>query len=339
MNAHKLFSTDLIQPQERINHWTRFFYEFICTNGLQRTHWQSLKLLQGINSKQPNFQARAEYVNIGDLRICKINANQQHFRRDSKPTMEPASPTPYQLIIVQTYGKSEFLHNGKTSTLSAGQWAIYDTRGPFATRNNGEVEQFLLLIPENEIGVRKSGNSSLIANAFSANEGIGLIAAQFLQSVFWESTACSERAAQAIALSTARLFREAVSEKEDTQPLLSKKASLRTQIISFIENNLSDPDLSIDIMANAFNCSKRNLHKVFSDNGHTIHAYILRRRLECCRDEIVDLSSGTSCYITEIAYKWGFNNPSHFSKSFKNEYGLSPREYRLGYGNMSPPID
>ena len=31
--------------------------------------------------------------------------------------------------------------------------------------------------------------------------------------------------------------------------------------------------------------------------------------------------------ISEICFRWGFNELAHFSRAFRNQYGLSPREY------------
>jgi transcriptional regulator GlxA family with amidase domain len=35
--------------------------------------------------------------------------------------------------------------------------------------------------------------------------------------------------------------------------------------------------------------------------------------------------------ITEICYEVGFNYPSHFTKSFQDEFGISPKEYRKNH--------
>ena len=32
--------------------------------------------------------------------------------------------------------------------------------------------------------------------------------------------------------------------------------------------------------------------------------------------------------LTEIAYRWGFNDSSHFSRSFKAAFGCTAREFR-----------
>jgi AraC family transcriptional regulator, positive regulator of tynA and feaB len=53
----------------------------------------------------------------------------------------------------------------------------------------------------------------------------------------------------------------------------------------------------------------------------------LENRLEACRKALRD-QPGRS--ISEIAWGWGFNDLSHFTKSFRARFGLSPREWRRG---------
>jgi AraC-like DNA-binding protein len=74
-------------------------------------------------------------------------------------------------------------------------------------------------------------------------------------------------------------------------------------------------------------CTKRYLHKVFSEDGETLNQYIWTRRLELCRAHLgrPDLSAKS---ITEIAFGCGFSNAAHFSRSFRARFGESPRAYR-----------
>jgi AraC-like DNA-binding protein len=32
--------------------------------------------------------------------------------------------------------------------------------------------------------------------------------------------------------------------------------------------------------------------------------------------------------ISQICFRWGFNDSAHFSRAFRNQFGLSPREHR-----------
>jgi len=63
------------------------------------------------------------------------------------------------------------------------------------------------------------------------------------------------------------------------------------------------------------------------DAGQSFAQYLRSRRLERCRAELVhQLYAHLS--ITEICFRWGFNDSSHFSHAFREQYGMSPRDYR-----------
>ena len=109
---------------------------------------------------------------------------------------------------------------------------------------------------------------------------------------------------------------------------------MRDRIKAYIERNLRDPGLSIDQIADAFQCSKRNLHKAFSHDGATISDHIWRLRLERCRNDLLSPSCAWKS-ITEIAFSWGFNSSTHFSKAFKEAFGMPPRLYRLTEGGSN----
>ena len=43
--------------------------------------------------------------------------------------------------------------------------------------------------------------------------------------------------------------------------------------------------------------------------------------------------------MSDIAFSWGFNDAAHFSRSFKEQYGMSPREFRQQALAMRPVGD
>jgi hypothetical protein len=73
--------------------------------------------------------------------------------------------------------------------------------------------------------------------------------------------------------------------------------------------------------------SPRYLRAIFATSNETVSAYILRRRLEECARELADPRARAGS-ITEIAFGWGFNSAPHFTRSFRERYGMSPRQYR-----------
>ncbi|MBR1139034.1 MAG: helix-turn-helix domain-containing protein [Bradyrhizobium sp.] len=54
-----------------------------------------------------------------------------------------------------------------------------------------------------------------------------------------------------------------------------------------------------------------------------MHGVVRQRRLDRCRSDLEAARRTES--ITSIALRWGFNDPSHFSRLFGRRYGIAPR--------------
>lgn len=105
------------------------------------------------------------------------------------------------------------------------------------------------------------------------------------------------------------------------------KASHFNRVCQDIEANLSDPDLSLKMVADMSGASMRYIQKLFAGAGEGFSSYIRTRRLERCKQDLASPLHG-DLSISEICFRWGFNGTAHFSRSFKNQYGVTPRDYR-----------
>ena len=113
---------------------------------------------------------------------------------------------------------------------------------------------------------------------------------------------------------------------EDHSHTGSDELSLFQSIISYVEENLED-QLSLDDIAGKFFVSKYYVAHLFKDTlGVSLHQYIIKKRLSECRDAITSGEPITSAYE-----RFGFRDYSSFFKSFKKEYGMSPKEYQSIY--------
>ena len=65
--------------------------------------------------------------------------------------------------------------------------------------------------------------------------------------------------------------------------------------------------------------------------GIRVHRTIRRQRLEACRRELRD-HRRAHVAIATISARWGFADPSHFSRVFRAAYGLTPHEWRETLG-------
>jgi AraC-like DNA-binding protein len=107
----------------------------------------------------------------------------------------------------------------------------------------------------------------------------------------------------------------------------SPAETLRQRVKAYIRLHLRDPDLAIDRIAAALSCSKRYLHMCFADEGLSITEFIWTERLEQCRRDL-EKDTPPARTITEVAFSWGFNSSSHFSRLYKKRFGAPPSRTR-----------
>lgn len=90
-------------------------------------------------------------------------------------------------------------------------------------------------------------------------------------------------------------------------------------------------DLDPETVAAVHGISKRHLHTTFAAAGTTFGRVLLGYRLEEARRLLED-SRFRQVSATEIAMRCGFAEASHFTRRFRERYGLSPTRYRLSVG-------
>ncbi len=94
--------------------------------------------------------------------------------------------------------------------------------------------------------------------------------------------------------------------------------------INFIEENYNK-SISIEDLENISCCSYRNLQRIIKYSyGETIGSYQIRLKLE----NAYKLILYTKESMSEIAFQVGFESLSAFSKSFKKNYNITPRQAR-----------
>nr|WP_257018985.1 helix-turn-helix domain-containing protein [Streptomyces sp. TLI_235] len=96
-------------------------------------------------------------------------------------------------------------------------------------------------------------------------------------------------------------------------PARSREALL-VRSRQYIEDHLGDPDLCATSIADAFGISVRTLHLAYAGTGTTVSRWIRERRLKICYRELSRAAGHTT--VTDIAFRWGFNNTGHFSTAF-----------------------
>lgn len=115
----------------------------------------------------------------------------------------------------------------------------------------------------------------------------------------------------------------ALAGRERALPRTDIRVSMLVKTISsYLDAHLSEP-ISLDELSRTVFLSKYYLERVFRrETGVSIYQMLLQKRMIRARDLMREGHS-----LTLVAQQCGFSEYSGFYKAFKNEYGISPREY------------
>jgi|APLak6261690433_1056193.scaffolds.fasta_scaffold05032_1 AraC-like DNA-binding protein len=316
MGALETISTEQVRPQERAAFWTELL-------------WKQLGRLRSETFSDETFRGRMVHGEVGSVKMCRLSASRHRVVRS--PDLIRQDDRGFLKLVVQLEGSTWFEQNGRKTLLAPGEWSIYDTMKAYSVSNTSPIEQLVLLVPREKVLTGSMKADDLMVQRYSARAGIGRLACDLMGAAFDEIPGSTPQSAEAIGDAITELLRHSLLERSGMPTALSHKEGMRDRIKAYIERNLRDPGLTIDQIADAFQCSKRNLHKAFSHDGATISDHIWRLRLERCRSDLVSPSCAWKS-ITEIAFSWGFNSSTHFSKAFKDAFGMPPRLYRMTEG-------
>ena len=101
------------------------------------------------------------------------------------------------------------------------------------------------------------------------------------------------------------------------------------QVLEYLEHHLYDTDeLSASACARAIGVSERYLHRLFALRGLRFSRIVLAKRLEAAH-AMLHCEAFREQAIASVAYQCGFKDPAHFSRQFKQRYGVSPRACRV----------
>ncbi|AZC37750.1 transcriptional regulator FeaR [Pseudomonas chlororaphis] len=293
--------------------------------------------LQGVCGRFDARQALNSALFIGEvglrdyagLEVAQIRTNAGLISR--KSTSVDHEDDRHCFLIMQRSGHAQISQGGERIELAPGEMALLDSAGACEIVPHGLIEHASLHLSRDEVyrhlpaQQRKFGKLSqncasgrlmrLLVEQICGDELQGCAAQQEGQAL--------QEALIALLGPTLRQTPGASLDGYDSQ----HGGCLRSQARQLINQSLTEPGLTPVSLASQMNISVRQLYRLFEEQGDSVCRFIQRARLD---RSAADLSNPRLRHasITDIAFKWGFTDSAHFSRTFKKHFEQSPRDYR-----------
>jgi AraC-like DNA-binding protein len=311
----ELMDTSAVPAPERAGLWT---------------DWLG-RLFQGLKSDPYGdelFDGRARTLRAGEVVLTRLEATRHRVTRS--PAAARATETPYLKIVAPWSGCAGVEQKGRETWVTPGQWSIYDTTDSYAVANPERVEHLIVMLPKPllaERGFSASQLDALMARRLGGSGGISTLALQTMRNAFAELPSMPETAARGVGDAIAQLVHLSLLDLAGQATAQTQREALRERIKQHVAQHLADPGLTVDAIARALNCSRRQLYNAFAEEPDGVAGYVLAQRLAACRRLLADRAQAHRS-LTDIALGLGFQNMAHFSRVFRAHGGMAPSDYR-----------
>lgn len=261
---------------------------------------------------------------IDGLAIAHVVSNAHAITRSR--AQASASDDEELFLIGCVSGLARMAQQREEFIVKAGDLALIDSGLPSEFTLAGPCRFLSLGIPRRMLA-RRVGSSNSRPPMHIAGQGIGNVLMSLLVSTYDQAAQLGEADARVAEESLLLILQRALCPQTDPAFMTERSDTELYGVQQLILTMLADPQLSPDLIAQRYRTSTRRLHRMFETAGLSLGAWVRRARLERCRRDLANPRLADQC-VTTIAFKWGFNQASHFSRAFREEFGLPPTEFR-----------
>lgn len=283
-----------------------------------------------INSeKQGAFRGYLRTAEIDRVAFTELYASAHEVERTPSQLSQGGD---HYMVGIMLQGSGMLVQGGRELVLQEGDITIYDTGQPFSLNFASDSKNFVVLLPKDMLGLPQELIGELTATRLPGDSRAGALASQFLLQVphalnqsFHEVNMRMARTSVDLVETLLTLALGAERLEQDPHQVLLRK------IRNYIDEHMSSPDLDPHQIATAHHISTRHLHGLFRSQGTTVSGYIRTRRLERCRQDLMNPLFADKP-VSSIAARYGFIDAAHFSRVFRAHFDTTPTEVRARRG-------
>lgn len=313
----RVLSTQSVRPEMRLEYWVEMVCSLYCR-------------LECVPSDSAPIHASIRFRSLGNGQLTQVRSSCQIVR--FLPHRIAECTDDHYLVLLMREGLGTLSEGNRTAQLRPGDFAVHDCTQPCELRFDGPVHSVdVLRVARSELESHISDPADLTAKTVSGEH----LAARLLKSMIEgigddDGDTLSAGTDQCLAQALTSIVAAGLRSLPATA--ISKPKRLadyhRARVRALVRDKLRDPHLSVGMIAAATGLSADYLGKLFRDEPESLSRWIWRLRLDACRSDLTDCRFAHRG-ISEIAFSWGFNDAAHFSRSFRDRFGLSPRELRM----------
>ncbi len=310
------FDTNTVRDHERFSYWR----EAVCETYVQL----------GCEAEgRHDFWGDIVLHRLPKLSVSFVTSAPQdvHRRRDDIAKANDA----YFLLSLQLKSRSSVNQHQRQAVLEPGDFALYSSTDPYRLHLPQDFRQLVLQIPRNELLHRLPNADLLTGRRVSAGSPIGALVSRSLVEFAGAIDGPPDAVRQFMQDSIIDMVATGLSSLDASRlELALPQQRIASRAKAFIQSRLDDPSLDRTTVAQVVGISVRRLSEIFAAEGISAATYIRNERLERIADMLRD-ARYRRFSISDIALRWGFNNLQHFSKAFRDRFGVSPRAYRNNF--------
>lgn len=302
-------TTDDVEPRHRIPYWvdvaskTYFDHRFSAEPGAFAGRLNAGKLDKlGLSRCESS--------------PCKVTRTRREIARDGIDDI---------LLGIWLKGHSLLTQGERKVILGPGTMLLQDTGRPFKHDFIEHTTSIVVSIPRQEIRARMGTRD--LERVLSTGLPLAGLTADFISGLTTRVDALEQGTHRRLADQALDLISMAFTGNDAGVPLSSVRANALRRLKSEIEKRLSDPGLKPADAAHAARISVRYANALLAKEGLSLERYIVQRRLECCRRALEDPLQAHRL-VGEIAFAWGFSDHSHFTRRFRETFGMTPGDCR-----------
>jgi AraC-like DNA-binding protein len=267
------------------------------------------------------FNGQVESYLLADLMLSRCTASRQKFDR---PSLKIArDDIDHYMIQLFLRGHTE-MQLGRRSVHGA-RIVGFDLADVLDSVN-ADFDLICVLVPRARLSALIRHPDSLQGSMPVTDDGAGGLLANFLRDLFEILPALAPSqapgAARALVELIATAFNGARFAQGDAPACAQRALELRARL--FVKSRLENPALGPEDVARAMGLSRSALYRLFRERGGIAH-YIREQRLRRC---FADLAQGRGAQVAQIAYRWGFSDPAHFARLFRQRFDCTPSDAR-----------